>query len=171
MNENIEGITAEQAFDSETGEVYEAPVSAELALAHEGSALMATLEQQGVEESISIFGFDPHTPEGMVRVFNAQEDGDSLNDSGLTALTLEGIIIQPGVRVDPVSGSRTACANTILMTAEGNYVSQSNGIARTAARIVSLYKKVGWPEGGITVQLKEQKLAGGRTYKKLSLAL
>lgn len=171
MNENIESITTEQAVDVETGEICEAPASAELALAHEGNALMATLEQQGVDESISIFGFDPETAEGMVRVFNAQEDGESLNDSGLTALRLEGIIIQPGVRVDPVSGSRTACANTILMTAEGDYVTQSNGVARTAARIVSLFKKVGWPKEGVTVQLKEQKLAGGRTYKKLSLAL
>lgn len=170
MNEN-DKVIMDEAVDTETGEVYEAPASAELALAHEGSALMATLGQQGVDEAITLFGFDPETPEGMVRVFNAQEDGESLNDSGLTTLVLDGIIIQPGVRVDPVSGSRTACANTILMTAEGNYVSQSNGIARTAARIVALYKKVGWPETGVTVQLKEQKLAGGRTYKKLSLAL
>lgn len=170
MNEN-DKVIMDEAVDTETGEVYEAPASAELALAHEGSALMATLGQQGVDEAITIFGFDPDTPEGMVRVFNAQEDGESLNGSGLTTLVLDGIIIQPGVRVDPVSGSRTACANTILMTDEGNYVSQSNGVARTAARIVALYKKVGWPEGGVTVQLKEQKLAGGRTYKKLSLAL
>lgn len=157
--------------DPETGEIYEAPASAELALASEGSALMATLEQQGGDESICLFGFDPNTPEGMVRVFNAQEDGASLNDSGLTDLTLEGIIIQPGVRVDPVTNSRTACANTILMTAGGDYVTQSNGIARTAARIVNLYKKVGWPEGGIHVQIKEQKIAGSRTYKKLSLKI
>lgn len=157
--------------DPETGEIYEAPASAELALASEGSALMATLEQQGGDESIALFGFDPDTPEGMVRVFNAQEDGVSLNDSGLTDLTLEGILIQPGVRVDPVTGSRTACANTILMTETDNYVTQSNGIARTAARIVNLYKRVGWPEGGIHVLLKEQKLAGGRTYKKLSLKI
>ena len=140
----------------------------ELAVFDQGSALLRTIKDENYD-SISFFGFDETTPEGTVRVFNAQEDGESLDASGKTDLVLDGIILRPGTRVDPVSGSRTGCVNTILMTAEGDYVSQSNGIARTAARIVSLYGMHGWPESGIHVQVVEQKLAGGRTYKKLRL--
>lgn len=141
---------------------------AEIVVANEGNDLLHTIKGENYE-SISFFGFDETSPEGIVRVFNAQEDGESLDASGLTDLVLEGIILRPGTRVDPVSGSRTGCVNTILMTADGDYVSQSNGIARTAARIVSLYGATGWPQAGIHVQVVEQKLAGGRTYKKLRL--
>ena len=156
MNENA---TNEQ-FDN---------VEAETAIVAAANSYLGTLAES-TSESISLFGFDPNSPEGMVRVFNAEEDGESLNDSGVTELTLDGIHIVPGTRVDPVSGSRTPCANTILMSVDGhNYVSQSNGIARTAARIANLYANVGWPEGGVKVEVTEQKLAGGRTYKKLAL--
>lgn len=143
-------------------------VHAEIVVANEGNDLLRTIKGENYE-AISFFGFDETSPEGVVRVFNAQEDGESLDASGLTDLVLEGIILRPGTRVDPVSGSRTACVNTILMTADGDYVSQSNGIARTAARIVSLYGATGWPEAGIHVRVVEQNLAGGRTYKKLRL--
>lgn len=120
-------------------------------------------------EEISIFGFDTTTKEGMIRLFNAQEDADSLSESGVTELTVDGILIQPGVRVNPVTGERSACANTTLITADGAYVSQSNGVARTAARIVALYRNVGWPVGGVKVEVTEQKLDHGMTYKKLRL--
>lgn len=143
-------------------------VTAEVALSTTGTTLLNNLMEENTS-SIKFLGFDEDSPEGLVRVFNAQEDGDSLDASGKTELTLDGIMLVPGVRVDPVSGSRTPCVNTILLTPEGDYVSQSNGIARTAARIIVLYGANGWPEGGIKVKVTEQKLAGGRTYKKLRL--
>lgn len=155
-------------FDAETGEVVE-ETSAELALAADGVAMLHAFGNTTTAE-ISAFGFDAASPDGIKRIFNAQEDGESLSEAGVTELTLAGILLRPGVRVDPVSGSRTACVNTILMSADGhNYVTQSNGIARTAARIIGLYAN-GWPEEGVAVALKEQKLDRGRTYKKLVLA-
>ena len=159
MNEETMTPTTDEPVES---------VRAEIVVANEGNDLLHTIKGENYE-SISFFGFDETSPEGIVRLFNAQEDGESLDASGLTDLVLEGIILRPGTRVDPVSGSRTGCVNTILMTANGDYVSQSNGIARTAARIVSLYGATGWPQAGIHVQVVEQKLAGGRTYKKLRL--
>lgn len=142
--------------------------SDELALSTMGARMLNNLVE-GNTSAIKFLGFDEDTSEGLVRVFNAQEDGESLDASGKTELTLDGIMLVPGVRVDPVNGSRTPCVNTILLTPDGDYVSQSNGIARTAARITVLYGVTGWPEGGIKVKVTEQKLAGGRTYKKLRL--
>jgi len=163
MNEN-------QTFDPETGELYEEPTT-EMTLANAGTALVQSL---GDTETVSIsaFGFDAESMDGVKRIFNAQEDGESLNESGLEEILAVGIIVKPGVRVDPVSGSRTACANTIILSADGkSYVSQSNGIARTAAQLVALFtKRGGWPVEGVAVRVTESKLTGGRTYKRLVLA-
>lgn len=124
---------------------------------------------QEVGQCIESYGFDQSTPEGIVRVFNAGSDAESLNDSGLTELTINGILIKPGVRVDPVSGSRTPCANTTFFSVDGKaYVTQSTGIARDAARLVMLMDNIGWGDGK-TVRIVETKLQGGRTLKKLAL--
>ena len=124
---------------------------------------------QEVGQSIESYGFDQSTPEGIIRVFNAGSDAESLNDSGLTKLTIDGIQIKPGVRVDPVSGTRTPCANTTFFSVDGKaYVTQSTGIARDAARLIMLMDKIGWGEGK-TVRVVETKLQGGRTLKKLAL--
>lgn len=156
-------------YDPETDEVYEND-AAELALSDAGTALVHSLNNQS-DAALMGLNFDPDTAEGVKRVFNAQEDGDSLHESGLSELVADGIIIQPGVRVDPVTGSRIACANTIILCHDGkNLVSQSNGIARTAARIINLYSHLGWPEEGVALKLVEKKLDHGRTYKKLVLA-
>ena len=160
--------TSDTIHDAETREVV-TEETAELALASEGSAMLRAIGSTSSEQ-LGIFGFDADSPEGIRRIFNAQEDGESLSESGETELTLEGILLQPGVRVDPVSGARTACVTTILMTEGHNYVSQSNGIAHTAARIVGLYTRLGWPEEGVPVHIKEQTLDRGRSYKKLVLA-
>lgn len=125
---------------------------------------------QEVGQTIESFGFDQSTTEGIVRVFNAGSDAESLNASGLSELTIDGIQIKPGVRVDPVSGDRTPCANTTFFSVDGKaYVTQSTGIARDAARLVMLMDKIGWGEGK-TIRIVTAKLPGGRTLKKLALA-
>lgn len=147
----------------------EAEANTEIVLTNAASNFVETLAEEN-EARIMGTNFDMTASEGIVRIFNAEEDGTSLNDSGLTELVLDGIIIRPGVRVDPVHGTRTPCANTILMATDGNnYVSQSNGIARSAARIIHLYEKLGWPEEGLPVRVTENKLDGRRSYKKLTL--
>lgn len=125
---------------------------------------------QVVGQSIESYGFDQSTTEGIVRVFNAGSDAESLNDSGLEELTIDGIQIKPGVRVDPVSGSRTPCATTTFFSVDGKaYVTQSTGIACDAARLVMLMDKIGWGDGK-TIRIITTKLQGGRTLKKLALA-
>lgn len=155
--------------------------SAEITLANAGTAMLDSITTAN-DARIESYGFDATTDDAMVTIFNAEEDGTSLNewltkrdDSGALvhsgAFAINGIILRPGTRVDPVTGSRTPCVNTILITVDGEaLVSQSNGIARTAARIVRLMEDRGWPEEGLAVCVKEQKLDRGRTYKKLALA-
>lgn len=156
--------------DPATGEIFDdAPEqSAELALSQASTQLVQGLAAES-EARIEAYGFDPNTPEGVKAIFNAEEDGESLSESGVTELTLRGIIIRPGVRVNPMTNQRTACANTILMTIGHNYVSQSNGIARTAARIAQMFAG-NWPADGVQVRVQENKLPNGATYKKLLLA-
>ena len=150
-----------------TEDAYETEQTAELAVTA-NNAIMDGLCQE-VGKSIVSYGFDESTTEGITRIFNAGSDAESLNDSGLTKLTIDGIMIKPGVRVDPVSGTRTPCANTTFFSVDGKaYVTQSTGIARDAARLVMLMDKIGWGEGK-TVRIVETKLQGGRTLKKLAL--
>lgn len=150
-----------------TEDAYETEQTAELAVAAANTIMDGLCQEVG--QSIESYGFDQSTAEGIVRVFNAGSDAESLNDSGLTELTIDGILIKPGVRVDPVSGTRTPCANTTFFSVDGKaYVTQSTGIARDAARLVVLMDKIGWGEGK-TVRIVETKLQGGRTLKKLAL--
>ena len=166
-------INAETTHESEN--------EAEMQLAAYGATMLDNIAYTSTTR-IESYGFDATTDEAMVKLFNAEEDGTSLNewltecdDSGKRVnpdtFAINGIILRPGTRVDPVSGSRTACVNTILLTVDGEaLVSQSNGIARTAARIIKLMEQRGWPEKGLAVCVKEQKLDPRRTYKKLALA-
>ena len=163
MNEQIN-----ENVDYETGEVI--ADTAEIALAQAGTQLVADLGAQSAV-AIECYGFDATTDEGAMRVFNVESDAQSLAESKLSKIEIVGINIRPGVRVDPVTGSRTACAVTTLMAADGsNYVTQSNGIARDAARLAKFLAARGWDAGKTyTVEVKETKLNGGRTLKKLAL--
>lgn len=151
-----------------TEDVYETEQTAELAVTAT-NAIMDGLCQE-VGQVIESYGFDTESAEGITRIFNAGSDAESLNDSKLDKLTIVGIRIVPGVRVDPVKGDRTPCANTTFFATDGKcYITQSTGIARDAARLAVLVDKIGWGEGK-TIRIIETKLAGGRTLKKLALA-
>lgn len=154
--------------NTETVEYTEDVETTELATTADNQ-IMAGLYAES-SSAIESYGFDTDTAEGVARVFNAGSDAESLNDSGLTEITINGIQIKPGVRVDPVSGDRTPCANTTFFAVDGKfYITQSTGIARDAARLLALISKIGWGEG-VKIRIVETKLAGGRTLKKLALA-
>lgn len=165
--ETENAIANDYPVDPDTGEVFEQ--TAELALANEGAALMHSVVV-GSDQRIESYGFDTTTDEGMVRIFNAEEDGESLNEAKVTELDLVGVMLRPGTTKDPVTGAKSAAVNTTLFDVNGhNYVSQSIGIAKTAARIAQLMEQRGWPEGGRKVKVVEHKLDAKRTLKKLLL--
>lgn len=151
-----------------TEDTYETEQTSDLATISNNTIMDGLCQEVG--QCIESYGFNETTPEGIVRVFNAGSDAESLNDSGLVALTIDGIQIKPGVRVDPVSGDRTPCATTTFFSVDGKvYVTQSTGIARDAARLAMLLDNIGWGEGK-TIRILTTKLSGGRTLKKLALA-
>lgn len=100
--------------------------------------------------------------EGKLKLANAINASVSLNDHIDEYFTLTDIVMVPGVRAI----NDTACMNTYLCTSDGEvFFSQSDGIARSARFFAEIFN--GDFGDGIVVKCVSEKLAGGRTLKKL----
>lgn len=119
------------------------------------------------------------SPANKLRVFNATSGAFSLASvaeaNGLV-LDLVDVFQTPGIRK---SRSELVpdmpCVNTYLLTKDGTaYMSQSSGIADSAAMLVSdaMFPDCGksLPDGCLHVVVTSQKLANGNTVKRLVLA-
>lgn len=109
---------------------------------------------------------DRSTREGAITVANALSDADSLTTLGDESFVLVDVITTPGVR----SQTGEACVNTYLVANDGHiYMTQSDGIARSANYIVGLFSVNGVTDfgDGITVNVTTKQLASGRTMKSL----
>ena len=62
--------------------------------------IMAT-NQETRTIAATALAFDTETRAGKVKLFNALNSAESLNDSNQQQLTLQGVIVQSGTRVDP----------------------------------------------------------------------
>jgi len=96
--------------------------TAEITLVNAGTAMLDSITTAN-DARIESYGFDATTDDAMVTIFNAEEDGTSLNDwlaekddSGALVnsgpFAINGIILRPSTRVDPVTGSRALRAST-----------------------------------------------------------
>lgn len=106
---------------------------------------------------------DRTTREGTIKVANALSDAVSLKEIGDKHFKLVDVITTPGVR------SRTGefCTNTYLIDADDNmYMTQSDGIKRSAQQIVGLFNG-DFGEDGIEVSVVEKKLNNDNTLKTL----
>lgn len=106
---------------------------------------------------------DRTTREGTIKVANALSDAVSLKEIGNKHFKLMDVITTPGVR------SRTGeiCTNTYLIDADNNmYMTQSDGIKRSAQQIVGLFNG-DFGEEGIEVSVVEKKLNNDNTLKTL----
>lgn len=106
---------------------------------------------------------DRTTREGTIKVANALSDAVSLKEIGNKHFKLMDVITTPGVR------SRTGeiCTNTYLIDADDNmYMTQSDGIKRSAQQIVGLFNG-DFGEDGIEVSVVEKKLNNDNTLKTL----
>lgn len=119
------------------------------------------------------------SPANKLRVFNATSGAVSLANmaeaNGLV-LDLVDVFQTPGIRK---SRSELVpdmpCVNTYLLTKDGTaYMSQSTGIADSAAMLVSdaMFPDCGksLPDGCLHVAVSSQKLPNGNTVKRLVLA-
>lgn len=106
---------------------------------------------------------DRTTREGTIKVANALSDAVSLKEIGNKHFKLMDVITTPGVR------SRTGeiCTNTYLIDSDDNmYMTQSDGIKRSAQQIVGLFNG-DFGEDGIEVSVVEKKLNNDNTLKTL----
>lgn len=105
---------------------------------------------------------DRTTREGVIKVANALSDAVSLKDKGDEHFILTDVITTPGIR------SRTSepCTNTYLIDSEGTiYMTQSDGIKRSAQQIVGLFN--GDFGEGVDVAVISKELGNGNTLKTL----
>lgn len=99
---------------------------------------------------------------GKLRLANAINAADSLNNHVNEWFTLVDVVQKPGIR----SINNTECTDTYLCTKEGAvYFTQSEGIKNAAFFYASIFE--GDFGDGIVVKCVEEKLDGGKTIKKL----
>ena len=135
---------------------------------------LATVEPK--LEAQSITTIDNDSVEAKLEVVAAVNASTSLNDfieeNGTdTVIDVRNIFTMPGIRKsrDPRYPD-TPCQNTYLITADGEcLISQSDGIYRSAAMIVSMFPTLELTEGdkGMRMRVQVKKLANGNTLKSL----
>lgn len=105
---------------------------------------------------------DTTTNEGKITIANALSDAESLADLGNEKFILVDVVTTPGVR----TRTGEVCTNVYLISEKGAiYMSQSDGIKRSAQQIVGLFN--GDFGDGIEVGVIEKQLKSGNTLKTL----
>lgn len=105
--------------------------------------------------------------ESLKLVFNATTNSDSLNDHLGEPITLKGAFLNRGVRRSYGGGEDVECVNTYIVDERGNsYFSQSAGVARDMANLITLY---GGDIEGLTIMIGEREIGGGRSMKFVEL--
>lgn len=105
---------------------------------------------------------DTSDVKGKTTLLNALSDAESLADLGDTKFTLVDVVTMPGVR----TRTGEVCTNVYLISSDGTiYMSQSDGIKRSAQQVVGLF---GGDFGdGIEVGVVTKQLKSGNTLKTL----
>lgn len=127
-------------------------------------------------ETQTITTIDNDSVESKLEVVAAVNAATSLNDyieeNGTdTVIDVRNIFTMPGIRKsrDPRYPD-TPCQNTYLITADGEcLMTQSDGIYRSAAMIVSMFPTLELSEGdkGMKMRVQVKKIANGNTVKSL----
>lgn len=135
----------------------------EITLANDTATIETTREI-----TCSALAFDTQSRMGKVKLFNALNSAESLSDSKIDRLTLQGIIVQPGTRVDTATGEVEPAKFTTFITEDGAYFSQSDGIARSAENLVAAFGE-DFADEPITIEFCAKPLQGGRSLKYFSV--
>lgn len=105
---------------------------------------------------------DTSDVKGKTTLLNALSDAESLADLGDKKFTLVDVVTMPGVR----TRTGEVCTNVYLISSDNHiYMSQSDGIKRSAQQVVGLF---GGDFGeGIEVGVVTKQLKSGNTLKTL----
>ena len=133
---------------------------------------ITTYEPSMNTQSITTIAED--TVENKLAIVAAVNSATSLNDfvkeNGMdVTFVVTNIFTMPGVRKARGAGQvDTPCQNTYLITADGEcLMSQSDGIYRSAAVIVSMFPTLGDGAEGMRMRVQEKQLKNGNTLKSL----
>lgn len=141
----------------------------EITLANETTANETTaIETTAIETICSALAFDTQSRMGKVKLFNALNSAESLNDSHIKRLTPQGVIVQSGTRVDAMTGEVSPAKFTTFITEDGAYFTQSDGIARSAENLVAAFGE-DFADEPITIEFGTKQLQGGRSLKFFSV--
>lgn len=116
----------------------------------------------------SALAFDTESRTGKVKLFNALNSAESLTDSCIDRLTLQGIIVQSGTRIDAATGEVQPAKFTTFITEDAAYFSQSDGIARSAENLVAAFGE-DFADEPLTIEFSTKQLQGGRSLKYFSV--
>ena len=135
----------------------------EITLAKEITAIETTRKT-----TCSALAFDTMSRAGKVKLFNALNSAESLTDSRVDRLTLQGVIVQSGTRVDAMTGEVSPAKFTTFITEDGAYFTQSDGIARSAENLVAAFGE-DFADEPVTIEFGTKQLQGGRIMKYFSV--
>ncbi len=112
---------------------------------------------------------DVTTVEGQKQTINAINNAASLNGMEETPLHVIGVITMAGVRKGRGAGQvDVECQNTYLVTPDGAYYTQSDGIARSVNSMLAYFGPAFFA-GGVDLKVTSKQLANGNTLKSLMM--
>lgn len=124
------------------------------------------------QNSSMISTINTGTMQDRITVYNALNNAQSLATADDAVLSIANIILMPGTRKGRNGQPDTECINTYLIDTEDNaWFTQSDGIARSAKSLITMFFSVGLvsKDNPLAVKVMEQKLQNGNTIKSLAL--
>lgn len=121
-----------------------------------------------ITETVSTISDD--TPENKIKVLNAKNNADALKDHVGEQFLVKDVIMTPGTRSARSGNPEQPCVNTYLITGETALYSQSDGVARSMADILSVFPDLNYPNG-LVITCFEKNLPNGNTLKTLAVEL
>ena len=107
-----------------------------------------------------------------MRYLNAVNSSVSLSSVGKQILKINALIMMDGVRKGRGGQPDRNCTNIYLLDVDGkSYFSQSDGVARAASAIATMFPDMGATTdmGYLPIQVTTQNLTNGNTMKSLDI--
>lgn len=114
---------------------------------------------------------DDNSVDSAVKMANAMNNPSTLSEVTDT-IAVTDIVCTKGTRKGRNGMSDTPCINTTLLCADGSALfSQSDGVARSASVIATIFPDCGRSRGldYIPIRVVEKKMANGNTIKTLEI--
>ena len=116
---------------------------------------------------------DTASEDGQISVYNALSNARALSEYMDTPIDIVDVLQEPGIRRSRQVGvPDSPCVNTYLVAADGTaYFTQSDGVARCVARLLTIFKGGfrSTSKGCVRAKCVSETLRNGNTIKSLVL--